>query len=246
MNLPFDLVTNTTTLISIIILLVTLNLVLVFIYYLEYRRNQKLLGIDKKLGESQRLYKRSQESANQLLNSTIEESQLIIDRAYREANTIVTQMRKTAARIDTKTETEITQLVAEGKLNLQNHLNEFSLVFKSSLTELGKTNVDQVKTIQNQIYQETLISLRQMIANLSSEALALQAEVGTQTQAEIKKLQSELESYKSAQIAKINEHLYDIVIAAAKKVLGEGLTLSVEKETVLKAIDDAKKDGLLY
>ncbi len=234
------------TFISIIILLlVTLNLVLVFIYYLEYRRNQKLLGLNKKITDAERLYKRSQESANTLLNQTIAESQIIIERAYREANQIVAQMRKTTQNLDAKTETEMTQLVASGKDRLEKEIDEFSQMFKNSLTELGKTNVDQVKNIQTQIYEQVLSNINELTAKLASEASTLQEEAGAKSQAQLDQLQAQLDQYKQEQIKKINEHLYDILVTAAKKVLGNGVSISVEKETVLKALDDAKRTGMI-
>lgn len=234
------------TLISIIIIiLISLNLVLLLVYYFEYRRNQKLLGISKKFADAERLYKRSQESANQLLNQTIQESQLIIDRAYKEANTILSGMRKTTDRIDQKTEIEMSQLVAEGKINLKNQIDSFSQEFRNSLTKIGDTQTDQVKNLQAQVYQETLASLHDLIANLKSQSLAIQAQAGQQTQEQLKLMQAEIGQYKAAEIKKIQTHLYDILINSAKKILGEGIEIQAKKETVIKAVEDAKKDGLI-
>lgn len=238
--------TDQSTLISIIIIiLISINLVLLLVYYFEYRRNQKLIGISKKFADSERLYKRSQESANQLLNQTIGESQLIIDRAYKEANNIIGQMRKTAERIDQKTEAEMTELVATGKVNIQKQIDLFSAQFKETLTKIGETQTQEVKNIQAQIYQETLTSLRDLIANLKSQSLAIQEQAGQQTQEQLKLMNTEIQSYKDQEIKKIQSHLYDILIKSAKKILGEGIAIEVKKDTVLKAVEEAKKDGLL-
>lgn len=229
----------------LILILITINLVLLLVYYFEYKRNQKLLGISKKFADAERLYKRSQESANQLLNQTIEESQLIIERAYKEANNIIQQMRKTTEKIDSKTEAEMTKLVADGKVNLQKQIDSFSQEFKAGLTQLGQSQTDEVKKIQVQIYRETLTSLQEMIANLKNQSMAVQAEAGAQAQEELKKMQAEVIEYKNKELGKINNNLYDILIKSAKIVLGEGLDINVKKETVLKAIENAKRDGLI-
>jgi F0F1-type ATP synthase membrane subunit b/b' len=229
----------------IIIFLVILNLFLIFIYLLEYRRNHKLLGISKKFGDAERLYKKSQESANQLLNQTIAESELIIDRAYKEATMIVTQMRKTTEKIDSKTEAEMQQMVVEGKANLQRQIDSFASDFKATLAQIGQNEVSEVKTMQDKIYQEVLVNLNQLIANLKSQALVLQEQAGSQVQAELKAMQTEVQAYKKQQIEKMNANLYEILLQAARRVLGEGLSLSVQKETVLKAIDEAKRSGMI-
>ena len=231
--------------ILIITFLIILNLVLVFIYYLEYRRNQKLLGISKKFNEAEKLYKKSQESANQLLNQTIEESQIIIDRAYKEANIIVSQMRKTTERIDSKTEAEMQRLIEDGKADLQRQIDSFGQVFKNSLTDLGQAEVNQIKQMQNHIYQEVLVSLNELIASLKSQALGIQEQAEAKVQEEMKSLGDDLQIYKKQQIEKVNAKLYDIILKGAKTILGEGLSLSVQKETVLKALDDAKREGMI-
>jgi F0F1-type ATP synthase membrane subunit b/b' len=237
---------NQLSLISIIIIiLISLNLVLLLVYYFEYRRNQKLLGISKKANESERLYKRSQESANQLLNQTIAESEAIIDRAYREASNIVAQMHTTAEKIDQKIEAEMAKLVVEGKSNLQKQVDVFSQDFRSGLTKLGESQSEQVKRLQEQIYQETLTSLHGLIANLKTQALQIQSQAGSQAQEQVKLMQTEIQNYKNKQIEKINANLYDIILKSAKKVLGESLDITVKKETISQAIDDAKKDGLI-
>lgn len=229
----------------IILLLVLLNLVLVFIYYLEYRRNQKLLGISKRFTDSEKLYKKSQESANQLLNQTINESEIIIDRAYREATQIVNQMKKTAEKIDSKTEAEMGALVAEGKVNLQKQIDNFAAEFRHSLDNLGKDEVNQVQKIQAQVYQEVLVNMNSLIANLKNQAIQVQDQVGLKADEQLKNLNSELEVYKKQQIERLNANLYEILLKAARTVLGEGISLSVQKETVLKAIDEAKREGMI-
>jgi vacuolar-type H+-ATPase subunit H len=240
------MIDNQFNLVSIIlIILVLINLIVLFAYYLEYRRNQKLLGISKKAHDADRLYKRSQESAHQLLNQTIEEYQLIIESAYKEANAIVSQMRKTTESIDEKTTVEMQKVVSEGKANLETQIQAFAMEFKTSLQALEKGQTAQISQLQESIYKETLNNLNQMIANLKDHSLHFQEEASQKAATEIANLQEELKVYKQQQLDQINANLYQILTSAAQKVLGEGISLSTKKETVIKALDEAKKDGLI-
>lgn len=237
---------NGQTLLSIIlILLVTLNLVLLFIYYLEYRRNQKLLGISRKFNEAQSLYKRSQESANQLLNQTIEESQGIIEQAYKQARQIVEQLKTTAEKIDAKTEAELSGLVEDGKVNLEQKIENFSSKIEDSLKRVESAHLAQAQQIQEKVYQETQANLNQLMTALKEESLKLQTAAGEAAQVQLQQMQTQVTAYKQQQLDKINANLYEILIKTAEKILGEGISLDVQKQTVIKAIEDAKREGMI-
>ena len=80
--------------------------------------------------------------------------------------------------------------------------------------------------------------------NLSKELTGTQNEFRNALENTYKSMQVDLDKYKKAKLAKVDESIVNAIEEIAKVVIAKTIPIEEHEELVVKALDQAKKEGL--
>lgn len=153
-----------------------------------------------------------------------------------------------------------TQINHESTINLQNSvdrivqnqneaLKEISLAFSSKHEEeVNEINKESIKLLTN-VYKDIETSAKSDFAKYKEAVQKQTFEAETIAEERIKqeyeKLEIEIRELKEKRLQELNSNIDNMIQNISKDIIGKSLSLSDHEDLIIKALDQAKKDGIL-
>lgn len=121
-------------------------------------------------------------------------------------------------------------------------------LFSKQQEEVNKINEENIKILIN-IYKDIEESAKSDFANYKKivEEQTFQAEkiAEARINQEYQKLESEIAELKRKKLEELNNNINNMLLKISKEVVGKSLDISDHEDLVIKALDKAKKEGII-
>lgn len=122
--------------------------------------------------------------------------------------------------------------------------HQFTLGYKKTLTSVEGGHRERLEAVIQDIEGEALSEMKNFKDILEKETLVSQKIVEEKIEQEYATVQKELSVYKSEKLKEIDESIYKFLANVSKLVFGKVLSLEEHQELVMKALEEAKKEGI--
>lgn len=157
---------------------------------------------------------------------------------------ILEQANKRAEDILSQTHLDKQLLAQEQIESLKKVSLEFTNNYQRALDEIKKEHIDMFKNISQDIEKDAMSEISDFKEIIKKESFASQKIVGKKIEEEYQDLEKQLKDYKEKKLAEINDSVYKILSLVSKQVLGKTLSFDQHEELIIKALEEAKAEGL--
>lgn len=136
------------------------------------------------------------------------------------------------------------QVLAQSKGTAQEKVE----LFNSQVERMMVANQAQHMQALDKLINDTESYLRSQsdtfVQEMQNHVLTFGKEDRTYMESELKRIKQELEEYKKQELTKISANIYEILARTSEAVLGKAVNLDLHQELVIKALEQAKRDGV--
>lgn len=154
-----------------------------------------------------------------------------------EARKLILNAQLQATEVIKNAEVKAQELINASEIFSKEYKEKFQLSLEQ---ETNKMLSNMSKNISTQVDNEINALHKAMIV----ETAKVRESVGKSITEAYAGAQAQVEEYKKAAIERVNSSIFEIVSAASKKVLKEGLTRAQQEKLVLRALEEAKRQNV--
>jgi F0F1-type ATP synthase membrane subunit b/b' len=169
----------------------------------------------------------------------------IIAVANKRASEIILQASKTHQDTAATFDESLSSLVENQKEVLRNKVDEISKKSENEINELDNNIILLLTNIYKDIELTTQQDLEKYKEALRQQTFEAQQMAEKRMQEEYQKLEKEIEERKQERLASLENNIYKILTNVSKDIIGRSLDFSSQQDLILKALSDAKKEGVL-
>ena len=194
-----------------------------------------------------------------------EEAEKIKNKAYEEAEILLTSSRKEALRIvgDARIKAEetlhdIKNFAERSEEKLQKAIDDFSrqeterliktsekvmTVYESSINEAGKKHLKDLDSVFQGVAQTVDRGITEFEKVLSAEVKQSHEDADRRISEWHENSLKEIEEYKKEALQRIDKAVYRVLALVSKEVIGRTLDMETHRNLVLRVLEVAKKEG---
>lgn len=181
-------------------------------------------------------------------------AEVILEQARRDAAATVQGADKKAAQILNEAEllkrdavkelrAAFDELSKKEREHLEKTGREFVLAQQNMAGESKKAYVKTVESAAHRIGEDARTTIHEFQKFLREEIARYQSVTDKRIEEWHTKAQQEIDDYKKQALSKIDESIYKIISSVSKRVIGEALDLESHQSFVIKALEEAKREG---
>jgi hypothetical protein len=231
------------TVILIALLFNAMTVLLVLL--LVYKANKAIGDFEPYIQDVERMRGSIARRGNQVLEKTIAPAQEIIRNAISTSQKNISTSDQLRSDMDTLLKQGVQQSQSETKLLLQNATKDIVEAYQKQFALLSK----EIESAGLSAHRELMEANKQRISQLAQGISTELGQVRQSAQEEINKeliaSQEKIKEYEAQKIKDLDDKVYQILGAVAKKTIGKAIDLSTHEELVLEALKRAKKEKLL-
>ncbi len=225
---------------SLINLIVTIAIFAVLIAIILF-----IYEVLKKEREFQNKEKDTLGKYNDILQKAHNHAKSILYETTVAAGNILIDSRKTNEKIEENLDHVFQQVAARDIHSVKQVSAEYEKEYRDHL-ETIQVNMEEVtKGALNDLEAKYKEQIDKFTSDLLANGILAQQEVGQKTAAIMTKAESEIEAYKKLKLEKIDQDAEKLLKRVYRDVLRMSIPQNVHQDLIIKALDDAKKDGIL-
>jgi vacuolar-type H+-ATPase subunit H len=117
--------------------------------------------------------------------------------------------------------------------------------YQKELTNIKETSAKVLQNMPNDVKTFMIQAVDDFRLALSQEVTRAQSEASKVMQEAYKKALTDIDKYREERMKQIDESAGDLVAQVTKRVLGKEITSDEHEKLVVKALEEAKKQGIL-
>lgn len=250
-------------------ILLLLNVLVAVLYFIEYRKNKRQTLENR---EALATFKQMFETLMPSLNGIEDQheaklkAQAALDESIAQSHKLVADATMQAQAIMLQASTEAQAVIAGAKGSSEDVTRKLNEALDKTIQEQKAQTVEahrqfeqQLRDQLMQVVQQEIITLKNLekateeaanaqILAFMNELKTTLTEFGTKErdvmQKELLKVQQALEDYKKEEMTKIEAYIYEILARTSESVLGQAVNLDMHQELIIKALEQAKREGM--
>ena len=204
-----------------------LSIALVIIYVRLSRKHHSLLEEKSKKGPS------PEKDVNAILEEAQVKGQKIIEDSHARAQKIVAEAGSFSA--DTKQ-----KMLAQ----LDKVANDYQASYVGLIEDAKVKTGELIRTLGEDIKKEAHLEVEAMRDSLRREIEKAQVATKVAIEEAYAKVEQEIEGYKKKRFGQIDSEIFEIIRLVAEEVLGKTLSTKEHEDTIIKSLEDAKKQNV--
>lgn len=187
------------------------------------------------------IYKNSE----QIIKHAHERAKNILEKAVQKAEGVLLESEYLDQNIKKDIREFLKTLVLENEKELKDESQNFLKTYRGFLQNIQGKYADEMVTMVDEIRDSAEVELEEFRDRLKQETVGAQKDVSEKISQEFVQAQKEVEEYKKQQITRVEESLNKIILYISGEVLGRAIPADEQEKLVLKALDQAKSEGIL-
>lgn len=159
------------------------------------------------------------------------------DFAYRELRTFVEEYKRIFKE-------QISKLSAEHFENYNETSKQFIQKFNSEIDSEGQKNLRALEDLSLQMRNKLSTEIETITDSLTQKTIAAESLLEQRIAAEYQKAEKEISYYKELKVKKLDTSIYELLQDVSMKIFGKTLNIQDHQDLVMKALEEAKKDGV--
>ena len=139
----------------------------------------------------------------------------------------------------------IQQNQSETKLILQNATKDIVEAYQKQFASLSKEIESAGLSAHGELLEASKQRTAELAQGISSELVAVRQVAQEEVNKELVASREKIKAYELQKIKELDDKVYQILGAVAKKTIGKAIDLSTHEDLVLEALKRAKKEKLL-
>lgn len=193
--------------------------------------------------ESIDLLKHAREKESSILLQTQDESARMIKEAAQNASHIVSNAELVVRSVERDIKTALSSQLQKEEQKLSSISGEIMTAYRAIL-ESGKKEYDKTaESTARDIANGAHDAIKEFQTFFTEKTVQYQSVVDQHIKEWHAEARKEIHDYKRDAMKKIDDGIYQIVLSVAKNVLGKTISLEEHQALILRALDEAKKEG---
>lgn len=231
---------------AVVIVALMLNAITVLlVLYLVYRGDKALGDFEPYLRDVDNTRNNIARRGNQILEKTITVAQEMIRNAVYTSQKNIKSSEALQKEMEKAIAQGINQNISESKETIQKSTAQLLDSYQQQFSLLSR----EIKETSDSSRQTIVDATKAHIAELSSQVAVQVEEVRKSAQEQIKQEMAQNETmiklYRDEKLKEIDNKIYQILSAVAKKTMAKGIDLSSHEKLVLEALEKAKKEKMI-
>lgn len=179
-----------------------------------------------------------------LLREAQKKSQDIASEAVANAQAIIVDKKKFDETLDKQTTSLMSESANEAKTLLEQKITALLTSYQTTIAEQQKQHINLLQSINKDIQEKALKQTNEALSSISQRVIELGNQKREYMEKEMAAIQSQLDQYKKEQLSKIESNIYEILARASESVIGQAVNLDLHQELIIKALEQAKREGV--
>ncbi|HVZ67679.1 MAG TPA: hypothetical protein VG917_05480 [Patescibacteria group bacterium] len=194
---------------------------------------------------SDELRNEAKDIQNKIFLKAQEDYAEIISAADQKAEEIVKQTSKITSDSNTAFEKTIETLLKNQYDELNKKASEIEKGYEKEMQEANENNIKVFSNITKEVLDYTNSQFAEYKKTLEAMTIDARKLAETKANEEFKKMEADIEAYKKERIEKIDNNIFNLLLSVSKIAIGKSLTVNDQKNLILEALEQAKKEGAL-
>lgn len=225
---------------AISLFFLSIILIILIVSYLQMYKRLRLL---------QKEHDHAKDVLNQKTTRALETAQNkadeLINTAAKKAEEIINNTKITSNELQKTLDKNLEGLAKEQQAVVRKHTAEVLDDYKNELSDIKGANLRFLQEIIKNLKTDANNQIETFRKSLENKTLKSDDAVEERIEKAYDQIKIELEIKKQEKLKKLDEKIFEIVNIATKNILGKTLPLKDQEDLVFKALDSAKKDGII-
>lgn len=184
-------------------------------------------------------------NSDDILDQAHQKEKMMIAEAIDKSTEILKQTDFFTDRMKDKVNHDLNGAVEQFSTELSQKLDQLSKQYDETFNILKTDYANAVEETMNKVRTLGDQELGHIQEALQSKSLSLQEYLEKKVDQEFNNAQQEIANYKKYRIQEMEESLDDIILHLAQEILPDAISINDHETLVIKALSQAKEDGLL-
>lgn len=202
------------------------------------------IALGRQTNKLRRLKRQEQERWSDLEEHAQKDYQEILEKANDKAKEIISEATRVNEASQSKLQNLYDKLFEDQKQVLEQTISTTSAQYKDQVDLINKKNIELLSNMYKGIEDYANSSFEEYKKIVERQTFESEKIAEERIKAKYDELDQELRKEKDEMIKKINDDIYKILFNISKMVIGKSLNFSDHEELIIKALEDAKKEGL--
>lgn len=169
----------------------------------------------------------------------------IIEEAREKAHKIISEAHFTKNKAKDAFEQSLSVASQNQIKDFENVSQDFLNLYKKELNLIKSQTAEIVRKMSKDVEKDILKDLKGFKEILKKETIASQKIVGEKIEEDYKNVEQEVQVYKKEQLKKVEDHIYSVLQAVSKLVIGRALSTEEHERLIIDALNRAKTEGVI-
>lgn len=184
-----------------------------------------------------------------------EKTQAIIAETQKKAEEILTQaleqqktMLTRTAGLDEKLQQQAAAIVGNiattYKSVMDKKIEEILKNYQDTIVTYEKEHIDLLQNVNKQIQDKAWQHSEEVFAEMRQRVIEIGKQREQYMEKQMQAIQKDLDEYKKQQLERIESNIYEILARASESVIGQAVSFDLHQELIIKALEQAKREGV--
>lgn len=160
------------------------------------------------------------------------------------AQEIIQNTSATRASLESGVDQALGQAVAQAQKTIADKADLMLSSYQAALTATQQEQMLRMEKINNEINTNAQALVTKFFEQMRQTILEVGSEKRDYMERELVKINDELQIYKKEQLGKIESNIYEILARASESVIGQAVNFDLHQELIIKALEQAKREGV--
>jgi len=196
--------------------------------------NDQAVKLEQDLAQT--VYKQQQENTTKV--------EALLQQTLDQAKDIITNSEALKGTVDAKLNALFDATITQSQALIKEKNDEFITQYQSQMTHISNEYIGILQNTNKNIETDFIQKSEAYLNEMKDRLIELSSQKREVMEKEMQKIQGDLDTYKKEQFTKIESNIYEILARAAESVIGQAVNFDQHQELIIKALEQAKREGL--
>ncbi len=171
--------------------------------------------------------------------------QEILETANKKAQEIILEATQIRRDLTTNFQTAVDTVLQNQKEVLKNTSLSTSSKYQDQIEDINRENIKLLINVYKDIEMDVESNFQKYKELIQRQTFEAEKMAEDKIKQEYEKLQAQIAESKQKKLQELNEKIYKIIQSVTKEVVGRSIDLSDQENLIIKALDNAKKEGIV-
>lgn len=168
----------------------------------------------------------------------------ILAQALEQSKGILTQTNNLDAKLQDQAAEIMGNISTTYKSVMDKKIEEILKNYENTIVSYETEHIDLLQNVNKQIEDKAWQHSEEVFAEMRQRVIEIGKQREQLMEKEMANIHKDLDEYKRLQLAKIESNIYEILARASESVIGQAVSFDLHQELIIKALEQAKREGV--